>query len=88
MPALSSAVDWQNGDVVGLNARGGFVLDFTWKNGKFSNGKVYSNNGNECKIQVAENVQITDKNGKIVASGKGLLSFDTKQATVYKILPL
>lgn len=88
LPALPSADDWQNGDVVGLNARGGFVLDFAWKNGKFSNGKVYSNNGNECKIKVAENVQITDKNGKIVASGKGLLSFTTKQAAVYKILPL
>jgi len=85
LPALPSSADWQNGSVTGLNARGGFVLDFTWQNGKLSAGKLISKNGTDCKLYVNNNVQITDNKGAIVGSGKGLLNFCTKKGMEYLI---
>ncbi|MFZ4724535.1 MAG: glycoside hydrolase family 95 protein [Paludibacter sp.] len=85
LPALPSNADWQNGTVTGLNARGGFVLNFIWKDGKFSSGSIISQIGTDCKLFVNQNVQITDKKGIIVAFGKGLLTFGTKKGMDYII---
>ena len=85
LPALPTSVDWQNGSATGFNARGGFVVDFTWKNGKISTGKLVSRIGSDCKLLVNEKVQIIDRNGVVVAAGKGLLNFDTKKGMTYSI---
>ncbi|MBV5283576.1 MAG: glycoside hydrolase N-terminal domain-containing protein [Paludibacter sp.] len=85
LPALPSSADWQNGSATGLNARGGFVLDFKWKNGKLTTAKIISQKGKDCKIFVNNSVQITDKNGKTVAAGKGLLAFQTIKGLEYLI---
>jgi alpha-L-fucosidase 2 len=86
LPALPSSADWQNGTITGLNARGGFVVDFSWKNGKLASGKLISQNGSDCKIFVNDKIQIVDQKGKIEATGKGLLTFQTKKGMEYKII--
>jgi alpha-L-fucosidase 2 len=85
LPALPSSVDWQNGSATGFHARGGFVVDFTWKNGKISSGKLVSQKGSDCKLLVNEKVQIIDRKGVVVATGKGLLNFGTKKGMTYSI---
>ena len=49
LPALPSS--WQNGEVKGLCARGGFVIDIKWQNGKLVSAVLLSKQGGACKIK-------------------------------------
>lgn len=51
LPALPDV--WKDGSVKGLVARGGFVIDMDWKDGKVSNLKITSRYGGNCRIRVA-----------------------------------
>ncbi len=48
LPALPDA--WRNGSVKGLCARGGFVIDMDWKDGKVVKVKVFSRVGGTVKL--------------------------------------
>ncbi len=67
LPALPEA--WPDGKVTGLCARGGFVVNIEWQNGKLKKAVVFSKNGNYCKIRY--------KNKKV--------EFDTRQGKDYVV---
>ena len=49
LPALPAA--WPEGRVKGLCARGGFVLDFAWKDGRLQEVQLYSRAGGSCILR-------------------------------------
>jgi len=52
LPALPA--EWSNGEVKGLVARGGFVIDIKWKDGKLSNAVAFSKKGGTLKVKYGE----------------------------------
>lgn len=65
LPALPK--DWRNGEVSGLCARGGFVIDMKWESGKLISVRVYSKKGGRVILKYNEKE----------------ISFDTKIDTEY-----
>ena len=51
LPALPDA--WKNGAIYGLRARGGFVIDMEWKDGRISMLKVRSTCGGNLRIRTS-----------------------------------
>jgi len=49
LPALPDA--WKEGEVKGLVARGGFVVDLKWQNSKLVSARIYSRAGGDCTIR-------------------------------------
>lgn len=54
LPALPAAL--QEGKVKGICTRGGFEMDFEWKNGKLLTVTVLSKAGNKCSIRYGDKV--------------------------------
>lgn len=52
LPALPD--QWQSGSVTGLIARGGFVIDMKWQNGKITDLKVLSRLGGTCTLRSSD----------------------------------
>ena len=48
LPALPGA--WENGEVKGLCARGGFVVDMRWESGTLSDLNIFSVMGGTCRV--------------------------------------
>ncbi len=57
LPALPD--EWATGKVTGLKARGGFLLDIAWKDGKITEVKVKSTLGGNCRILVHQQLRTT-----------------------------
>ncbi|MDU1906614.1 MAG: glycoside hydrolase family 95 protein [Dysgonomonas sp.] len=50
LPALPSV--WKDGSIKGLVARGGFVIDMNWKDGKVTNLTIQSREGGNCRLRI------------------------------------
>lgn len=58
LPALPS--EWATGDIRGIKARGGFTVNMTWKNGKLSGARIYSELGGNCRVRTKNPVKVLE----------------------------
>ncbi|WP_210485889.1 glycoside hydrolase family 95 protein [Rufibacter aurantiacus] len=73
LPALPDK--WQTGEVKGLVARGGYVIDMRWEYGKVKALTVHSKLGGNCRIRVANGLELKSKGDLKKAEGTNPNSF-------------
>ncbi len=84
LPALPH--NWSSGSVKGLRARGGFILDFEWKNGSLKTLTVHSILGGNCRIRTHGKLQSKDGLAE-EATGENPNAFYKKQTLPAFIMP-
>ena len=89
LPALPD--EWSTGSVNGIVARGNFELGIDWTEGKATEIRVLSKNGNKCIIQHPgiDKATITDSKGTAITYSKedkaNRISFNTTKGETYTI---
>lgn len=87
LPALP--VEWKNGSVKGLRARGGFEINMAWKDGKVYQSTVVSSMGEVCRIKVSQlirKVRSATKNVSFTKNESGEITFQTKAGKSYQLI--
>ena len=90
LPALPQA--WANGSVSGLVARGNFVIDMDWKDGKAKSLSVTARSGGKF-IGEYENLykfDVTDSSGAhvpVTIISKDKIVFNTTAGETYRLVP-
>ncbi len=85
LPALPKA--WPTGHVKGLRARGGYVVDIYWRDGKLERAELLSTLGGPCRIRVAKRGRIVVNGGKVrvLRRAGGVNEFPTVAGETYYI---
>ena len=87
LPALPKAIP--AGRVTGLCARGGFVVDIAWKDGKLAEAAIRSKVGQVCRLRTPVPVAVTC-GGKVVDAkpvAAGVVEFATQAGAAYILEP-
>ncbi len=86
LPALPAA--WADGDVKGLCARGGYVVDMAWQQGKLAQATITSRKGGTLRLRSA--VALKGKGLKAVAPGTQLpvyeYTLETRPGRTYQLI--
>ena len=87
LPALPGA--WKTGSVSGLCARGGFVVDIAWKEGKLASATLRSRLGSACRLRTPIPVAVTcdGKPVKLEHPEPTVVVFDTEPSKAYAVTP-
>lgn len=84
LPALPDV--WKSGAVKGLVARGGFVVDMKWNEGKLQQVSLLSRNGGSCTVRTSQPVVIEGASVKSKPTAIGYtLTFNTVKGKSYEL---
>ncbi|TGE20876.1 glycoside hydrolase family 95 protein [Hymenobacter metallicola] len=67
LPALPAA--WPTGEVTGLVARGGYLVDLAWNKGRLTRARITSRLGGTCRVRVHSPVVATGSTRLLAAQG-------------------
>ena len=84
LPALPQA--WPEGYVKGLKARGGYVVDAAWHEGRINEAMIYSRFDGECRLRTGMPVAAVNSDGKPVSHRvleKKVVAFDVLAGQSY-----
>lgn len=78
---------WSEGSVRGLGARGGFSVDVNWKKGDWKEISVHSHVGGIFKLEVDEDVKVTDGNVTevLIRREEEVVSWKCEKGHVYRV---
>jgi alpha-L-fucosidase 2 len=82
LPALPAA--WPSGNVKGIKARGGFIVDIEWQAGQLTTARIQSTHGALCSLRHSTAIIVQTSDGTIIDASK---PFDTKENEWYTVLP-
>lgn len=86
LPALPG--EWNEGRFSGVRARGGFQLDFSWKESRLASLEILSTAGTTCRLKVPTSKAKVFSNGKQVKTKRRknqIIEFDTEKGATYTI---
>lgn len=72
LPALPD--QWPSGEITGLVARGGYVIDIAWNNKKITQLKVSSKLGGNCRLRINTDMKV-NTTGLLTAKGRNTNPF-------------
>lgn len=88
LPALPAHADWQSGKVKGIHARGAFIVDMNWKQGKITTAKITAQKGGVCRLLLPAGKTVRNAQGKILAKAgekTEVVTFSTSISGSYQI---
>lgn len=83
LPALPKA--WSRGKVRGLAARGGFIVDMEWAEGRLTLARITSTHGCACRILNGASFVVSRRDGTSVSAAEG---FAAQPGETYTITPI
>lgn len=85
LPALPT--EWSEGAMNGVCARGGFELNFRWKNNELTQIEVLSKSGKPCRIKVGKEARVflNQKEVDSKPNSDGSIEFSTLKGSRYSI---
>jgi alpha-L-fucosidase 2 len=84
LPALPAA--WPEGQIEGLKARGGFVVDFNWTQGCLYKARIRSLNGNPCRIRSKQSISVQSPHDTpVIQVAPHIYEFATTPGKIYRI---
>ena len=88
LPALPES--WNEGEVTGLRARGGFEVDFSWDSGRLQQATILSTAGKVCRVRVERPFAVTHGGKPVVAARAedNVIEFKTASGQKYSLIPI
>ena len=85
LPALPA--EWPEGSFKGVCARGGFILDFMWKDKRVTKLQIYSRAGQPCILKLKAGVSIYNQGKEVTYKPlpDGKIEFQTAPGVLYTI---
>jgi alpha-L-fucosidase 2 len=77
LPALPD--NWASGEIKGLVARGGFVVDISWKNKEITHLKIQSKLGGNCRLRISDGIKFNSAKLSVAKGGNTNVFYEVPQ---------